>query len=238
MLQASLNSSNSSNSSNSLKTGSPCAVCARLILCLSFLLPCQTRAADDNIPQLIEGLDSPQYSVRENATNQLVQMGKPALRLLAQQYFTSTPEKAWRIKRILEQIGTTNDDPETCFKSIGILIVLDANIGDGIIELLNEWRDNRSKKAMDFLASQGMQFSREYTGINRQIEALNVDIRQVLEEELAGRKKQSSSLSDPPHAQLPGSTPCAVLLKRVSDKNYLLARLGALTIIGVGKPGV
>ena len=158
------------------------------------LLPCLALTADDNIRQLIEGLDSPQYSVRERATKQLVQMGKPALRSLAQQYFSSTPEEAWRIKRILEQIGTTNDDPETCFKSIGILFVLDANIGGGIVELLNDWRDNRSKKAMDFLASQGMQFSREYTGINRQIEALNIDIRQVLEEELAGRKKQSSPI--------------------------------------------
>lgn len=159
---------------------------------LGLMLTCQWVISDDNVDQLIGSLDSPQFAVRESATRQLVQMGGPALRKLAQQYFASSPEKAWRIKRVLEDIGTTNDDPDTCFKSIGILFILDSNVGDRIVELLNVWKENRSKKAVEFLQAKGAQFSNEVIGINRQIGVLDGDIREVLERELEAREQAKS----------------------------------------------
>ncbi len=162
---------------------------------MGLMLTCQWVISDDNVDQLIGSLDSPQFAVRESATRQLVEMGGPALRKLAQHYFASSPEKAWRIKRVLEDIGTTNDDPDTCFKSIGILFVLDSNVGDRIVELLNDWKENRSKKAVEYLQARGARFSNEFMGINRQIGVLDVDIREVLERELKAREQQTQSES-------------------------------------------
>ena len=111
--------------------------------------------SSDTIDQLIRQLDSNQFRLREQATQALVESGNHGLRKLAYQYFGASPESAWRIKNILQRIGTENDNPETCFRAIAVLIVLDKNLGDGIVNLLNEWRETRSKKAIEYLVARG-----------------------------------------------------------------------------------
>ncbi|MCH2180451.1 MAG: PDZ domain-containing protein [Mariniblastus sp.] len=165
---------------------------AGIALLLGLLGTLPSTRADDSVDQLIGSLDSPQFIVRESATRQLVQVGAPALKKLADHYFSASPEQAWRIKRVLEEIGTTHEDPETCFKSIGILFVLDSNIGDRIVELLDDWKENRSDKAIEFLKSKGAQFSNGPTGINLPLGRLDIDIRQVLERELKSQEQANS----------------------------------------------
>ncbi len=158
-----------------------------IIIVTGIFLNCPLAIGDETVDQLIEALDSPQFAVRESATRELVRIGGPALRPLSQHYFSSSPEKAWRIKRILEDIGTTNEEPETCFKSIGILFVIDSNVGNGIVELLDDWKENRSKKAIEFLTSQGATFTSEFNGVSRQIGGVNIDLPRMLDQELDAR---------------------------------------------------
>ncbi len=112
-------------------------------------------ASDDSVKNLVQQLDSSRYSDREDATQKLARMGSPAIEPLASEYFSSSPESAWRIKKVLEQIGTQTDNEATSVKAIGILIVLDHQLVDSVTELLEKWRVNRSKRALQFLISKG-----------------------------------------------------------------------------------
>jgi len=182
---------------------------------MGLLLAPHTTLAEDSVEQLIRSLNSPQFMVRESSTRQLVEAGAPALKKLARNYLSASPEQAWRIKRVLEEIGTTNEDPETCFKSIGILFVLDSNVGGRIVELLDNWKQNRSQKAVEFLKSKGAQFSGSPTGINLPLGRLDINIREVLESEL---KPQEAAANRPaPKTEPPPKKDPALIQEKVDQ---------------------
>ncbi len=142
-----------------------------------------TRPAD-RIGSLIDQLNAEQYQQREQAMTELISMGGAALRPLAYRYFGAPPESAWRIKKTLQAIGTENDDPEVCFKAIGILIVLDRSLGDGVVQLLNEWREKRSEKALNHLVSLGAQVRYELDGMIDPALGMQIQFREVIIEDM------------------------------------------------------
>ena len=74
----------------------------------------------DAITRALNELDSPIFKNRENAIEQLVKLGEPAIEPLALKSLDCTPETAWRIRKILEEISTSGDEP-VFLKSIAIL---------------------------------------------------------------------------------------------------------------------
>lgn len=140
--------------------------------------------SSDRIGKLIDQLNADQFQQRELAMSELISMGEAAIRPLAYRYFGSPPESAWRIKKTLQAIGTENDNPEVCFKAIGILIVLDRSLGDGVVQLLNEWRDKRSEKALNHLVSLGAQVRYELDGMIDPALGMQIQFREVIVEDL------------------------------------------------------
>ena len=80
----------------------------------------QSVSESDSIESLINKLDSRSYSQREAAMKSLGMAGKNALEPLAFRLLEGSPECSWRIKVILEEIGTRGDS-ETFLKAVGIL---------------------------------------------------------------------------------------------------------------------
>ncbi len=112
-------------------------------------------SANLEIEDLIQQLDAPKFVLREDATNQLVNLGQSVLQPVAVHFLDASPEAQWRIKRILETMGTEADDEETSLKAIGVLILLDHEIDGELAGLLRSWRENRSMRAIEYLVSKG-----------------------------------------------------------------------------------
>ena len=122
------------------------------------------------IQRLIVELDSDKFAAREAATLQLASYGESALKPLASHYLeNSSTESAWRVKRVLTQIGTESENEESSLKAIGVLLVLDSRAASNekLKSLIDTWRENRSKRAINYLVSRGA--SRQNNDFNRQI---------------------------------------------------------------------
>ena len=137
---------------------------------------------DANITQLIAGLDSKKYEVRESCTNKLVEMGRVSLKPVAQEYFDANPEIAWRIKRILKKIATEAQEELTSLQAIGVLIALDQTLArqqwdSELNGLLTKWRENRSARAIDYLLKRGARNSP--SGVQRRLFAGNFNMQQL-----------------------------------------------------------
>ena len=148
----------------------------------SSLWAAATEAFAPDMGQLIAGLDSSKYSERENSTNELVKLGRVALKPVALCYFDSNPEIAWRIKRILMRIATEAREELTSLQAIGVLIAIDQTAASQqwdseLSGLLSKWRENRSARAIDYLMKQGALNSP--SGVQRQLFFGNFNMQQL-----------------------------------------------------------
>lgn len=112
-------------------------------------------ASAAEIDQLIVALDADKFLTRETATRELAGLGSKALEPVANHFFDATTESAWRVKRVLTEIGTQSVDEETSLKAIGILLVLDNQLDSKLESLIETWRVNRSNRAVNYLRSKG-----------------------------------------------------------------------------------
>lgn len=111
-------------------------------------------ATTTEIDQLITALDADKFLAREAATQDLANLGFRALLPIADHFFDASTESAWRVKRVLTQIGTQSADQETSLKAIGILMILDDQHSN-LESLIETWKVNRSKRAIGHLVSKG-----------------------------------------------------------------------------------
>lgn len=121
-------------------------------------LPFERRSVEDEVRLLIQQLDDSSYSVRENASLRLTEIGLPALRSLAMGVFEASPEKVWRTRMTLEAIGTRGDE-DVFFKSAGILQLLFSDSGDSlrprILQLQQQWQVEQKKAILSRLIELG-----------------------------------------------------------------------------------
>ncbi len=115
-----------------------------------------------SVDQLLELLDSPAYSQRELATDELIRRGVTAVGPMAKHYLTSSPEAAWRIKKVLEAIGT-NGDEATFLKSVGLLQLLvgsnSSKLNAQLDRLKLEWIQKQTELAIEKLRAAGAEVS-------------------------------------------------------------------------------
>ena len=119
----------------------------------------RTRQANA-ITRALNELDSPIFKNREKAIQDLVKLGEPAIEPLALRSLDCTPETAWRIRKILEEISISGE--ETVFlKSIAILQIRfrsgmkNAAIQQSFAKLEARWKSNRKKMAIKDLRNLG-----------------------------------------------------------------------------------
>lgn len=104
----------------------------------------------DTITLALNELDSPIFKNREKAIQQLVKLGEPAIEPLALKSLDCTPETAWRIRKILEEISIGGDEP-VFLKSIAILQIRfrsgmkSAAMQESFARLEARWKSNRKK---------------------------------------------------------------------------------------------
>jgi len=112
----------------------------------------------DQIVELIAKLDAKKFAQREQASQELIDIGEQAIRPLAMKSFECSPEASWRIRKILEQICTRGD--ETVFyKTTGILRLRfdsgSAEMGKRLSALEAKWKAQRKEKFISFFRKQG-----------------------------------------------------------------------------------
>ena len=111
-----------------------------------------------SISQLLQLLDGPTYAQREMATRQLIRLGDKALRPMAKHYLDASPESSWRIRKSLEEIGTSGDEA-IFLKSVGLLQLLvgnsNAKLNEQLQRLKFEWLQNQTQTAISVLRSAG-----------------------------------------------------------------------------------
>lgn len=114
----------------------------------------------DTITLALNELDSPIFKNREKAIQQLVKLGEPAIEPLALKSLDCTPETAWRIRKILEEISIGGDEP-VFLKSIAILQIRfrsgmkSAAMQESFARLEARWKSNRKKMAIQNLRELG-----------------------------------------------------------------------------------
>ena len=127
---------------------------------LANFLPSNNLEPFDAITLALNELDSPIFKVREKAIQQLVKLGEPAIEALALRSLDCTPETAWRIRKILEEISIAGDEP-VFLKSIAILQIRfrsgmkSAAMRESFAKLENRWKSNRKKLAIQNLRALG-----------------------------------------------------------------------------------
>ncbi|MDB4385935.1 PDZ domain-containing protein [bacterium] len=127
---------------------------------LANFLPSNNSKPADAITLALNELDSPIFKVREKAIQQLVKLGEPAIEALALRSLDCTPETAWRIRKILEEISIAGDEP-VFLKSIAILQIRfrsgmkSAAMRESFAKLENRWKSNRKKLAIQNLRALG-----------------------------------------------------------------------------------
>ena len=144
---------------HTFKTGllRPQAVAVSLLAIHVLLSPLNADSPD--IRSWIVDLDSQAFETREAATNSLIDAGKPALQPIALHFYKATPEAAWRIKRVLQQIGTGSKEEVTSLKAIGLLLVLDSQLDTELEGMIEAWREHRSDRAINYLVQKGARTS-------------------------------------------------------------------------------
>lgn len=123
-------------------------------------LPSNHSNATDAITRALNDLDSPVFKNREKAIQELVKLGEPAIEALALRSLDCTPETAWRIRKILEEISIAGDEP-VFLKSIAILQIRFRNgmkstaMRESFEKLEARWKSNRKKLAIQNLRKLG-----------------------------------------------------------------------------------
>lgn len=125
--------------------------------------------SDTQIHQLIEQLNSDSFVTREQATVELVRLGKPAIGPLARQSFDCSPEACWRIRKTLEEICVAGDE-SVLYKTAGILIVRfqssDESIAARLVDLEARWRRQRQETAIERMRELGAEVENPWEGID------------------------------------------------------------------------
>lgn len=112
----------------------------------------------DQVLALISQLDSTDFRQREQAGEELINIGERAIGPLALKSFECSPEACWRIRKILEQISSRGN--ETVFyKTTGILQLRfdtsNAEMEKRLSELETKWKTQRKKQAIATLRKSG-----------------------------------------------------------------------------------
>lgn len=118
--------------------------------------------ASARIAQLVRQLDDDSYEVREQATQQLVELGRPAVEALADSALSDSPEAAWRATVALEQIGIAGDEQTVA----DVCRALERISRDGNrtaaktrTEMYARWRSFRHDRAAEAIRRLGGQLS-------------------------------------------------------------------------------
>lgn len=131
-------------------------------------IPSSSPVLQNSIPHSshhpIHLLDSPRFTQRQSATAAIIQQGAPALPVLAQRYFESSPETNYRIRKSLEGIAAAGDE-ETFLKATAILLTLYSNGNERIFQQIEalqiKWRAHRTEIAIDALKRTGAQVAQQ-----------------------------------------------------------------------------
>jgi hypothetical protein len=106
----------------------------------------------------IHTLDSPRFDERESAVEKLSSLGTAAIRPVALQIVSGTPESVWRSKQVLESIGIRGDE-ETFLKSVCVLKLLFVGENDVLTQRISEleiqWRMEQKRNILGHLKSKG-----------------------------------------------------------------------------------
>lgn len=116
-----------------------------------------------SVAELLEMLDSPVFSHRQMATDELTRRGESVVGPMAMHYLRSSPEAAWRIKKSLEAIGTSGDEA-TFLKSVGVLQLLVGNnnsskLNAELDRLKMEWLQKQTELAINKLRAAGAEIN-------------------------------------------------------------------------------
>ena len=136
-------------------------------------VPAETPSAE----QLFQDLESDRFLVREEATTELAKLGADVLPKIAERYFTAPPETIYRIRKILEGVGSSGDEP-TFLRATSLLLTLYSNGNEEMvqrIELLKaDWRKRRKDNAVQAILANGGEVVSEYNT------SVNLQLRQVM----------------------------------------------------------
>ena len=160
------------------------------------------KSTDSKIKTLIAQLDSRKFEQRELATDKLVAYGSQALGPVAKQYFSATPEAAWRMKRILEQIGTQSVDEATSLRAIGVLMLIDNQMDRQLSVMRGKWRTNRSERAIKYLVERGASRSWELSPLQRQIMVPRQQVFEMISENPFSPAPPTNPLRNPTRKKL------------------------------------
>ena len=112
----------------------------------------------DQVSALILQLDSKDFQQREQAGEELINIGEQAIRPLALKSLECSPEACWRIRKILEQISTRGNEA-VFYKTTGILqLRFDSNNAEmeqRLAELETKWKVQRKNQAISTLRKSG-----------------------------------------------------------------------------------
>lgn len=111
-----------------------------------------------SIPELIRQLESRTFAQREQASQQLIQAGSTALRPLARNLNSASPEIVYRTRKIIQEIARSGDE-STFLKSAGILKLVMFGALEGnhshMKKLEMEWKEGRTQIAAQLLRDAG-----------------------------------------------------------------------------------
>lgn len=126
-----------------------------------------TNDADDatdqeQIAQLVKQLNSKSYQHREQATDQLINIGPPAMQLVAEAMLERHPEQVFRCAHILETIGVTGDEG-TQLKIVRLFYLL-SDLGypqliDSTSDFRKKWKEKRRQHVISQLRNAGVTVS-------------------------------------------------------------------------------
>jgi PDZ domain len=115
-----------------------------------------------DITSLIENLESDNYQIRESAERDLVHIGVPAARLLAEKVIVGNPESAMRSARILQDIGARANVESDMLRLACAMDYL-ANNGfphfqNSAVTIASRWKSEQAEKIRDQIRECGIDF--------------------------------------------------------------------------------
>jgi len=193
--------------------GRPVAVCLLLIVGLNFPTLAWGQATTDtpvdvdgaesatrtvSDQQLFQDLQSEKFQVRENATNQLAKRGSIVLPEIAKRYFTAPPETVYRIRKILEGVGSSGDE-QTFLRATSLLLTLYSSGNEEMVQRIEQlkadWRRRRKDDAVQVILAAGGKVVSEYNSQN------HLQLRQAIVNRHANQGVSHKDASNPPARQ-------------------------------------
>jgi hypothetical protein len=117
-----------------------------------------SRLSTRSIETYLHMLDAESFRIRESGRQGLSEMGLEAVRPLAIQILTGSPESAWRCKQALESIGIQGDE-ETFLKTVAVLKLLYVGTSDSMLgrvsDLEMHWKLEQKRSILRQLQEKG-----------------------------------------------------------------------------------